>query len=98
MKVEPAPVAGDILRVALPFGDRAVFEFEYLSRFFEALLDLEHACARFAAQREVPVLREVHRLGERVLPGGGAPVLIVEIRGALPVARVLAFVDVASPV
>lgn len=55
---------------------------------------LQDACARFASEFKIPVLRDVLRMREAFFLRGLAPVLSGEVRGALPMAAILAFVEV----
>ena len=84
----------DVLGVALALGDDLVFALELRGGFAEGFLAADFAVAGLAAQFQIPVLGEVLGLREAVFLGGNAPVLAGEVGGALPVAAVVAPVDV----
>src|SRR5690349_18404076 len=78
----------------MALGDHLVFFQELLGRLLEGLfIFLEEARLGLAAQRKIPVFRELLREDEVVLASGGTVLAAINGSGAVPGAAVAAPVD-----
>ena len=88
------PKAFDVLGASLAIRDGFIFEQELLSSSLERLADFQRSCPQFSSELEIPIFCEVLCMSEAVLFRGYAPILPFQKGRALPVAAVLAAVDV----
>ena len=94
MTPEARAVALNVLGIALALGDDLVFALELDSGFGEGFFAAYFTVPDFAAQSQLPVLREVLGLRQAVLLCGNPSVLARKVGGTLPLTAILAPVNV----
>jgi hypothetical protein len=91
---QPLFLTLDIAGISLTPREHFIFVEKRLRCLLEGRSRFQFACARLAPEFKIPVLRDVLRVREAFFLRGLAPVLAGEVRGALPMATIFAFVEV----
>jgi hypothetical protein len=87
-------LASDIVLAALPLRDNVVFAQELFGRFAKSFFCLDFSAAKFSAELQKPILRNLYGFLYTLFFCAGATIFAGEISGALPESAVRTFVDV----